>query len=142
MSGIARYETRWVGRKARRVLRLALATVAAAGTVGISWAAGPAFHANIDRPVLYQGHLYSEGRIELVQVGSGTLLSLRLDGQGAAMIFTHSLGRYRAGGVPEFCFRRVGDALELADIRWSGSTPRGRVEVLMVVKAQVGRAPG
>ena len=142
MNGTARHETRWVGRKVRRSLRLALAAVAAAGAVGGNWAAGPAFHASVDRPVLYQGQLYSAGRIELVPVGSGTLLSLRLDGQGAAMLFTHSLGRQRAGEVPEFCFRQVGDVLELADIRWSGSAPKGRVEVLLVVRAQVGRAPG
>ncbi len=133
---------RWVGGEARRLSLLVLVAVAACGTVGISWAAGPTYYANIDRLVLYQGHLYSEGRIELVQVGSGTLFSLRLDGQSAAMIFSHSLGRHRTGGVPEFCFRQTGDALELVDIRWSGSTPRGRVEVLMVVQARVGRAPG
>ncbi len=133
---------RRVGGKVRRSLGLALAAIAAAGAFGSSWAAGPAFHASVDRPVLYQGQLYSAGRLELVPVGSGTLLSLRLDGQGTAMIFTHSLGRYRAGEVPEFFFRQVGGVLELADIRWSGSAPKGRVEVLMVVRAQVGRAPG
>jgi hypothetical protein len=143
MNGIARQGTRWIGREVRRSLRLALiAGAVAVAAIGSGWAVGPAFHAGIDRPVLYRGHLYASGQIELVPVGSGGLLSLRLDGQAAAMIFKHSLGRYRSGEVPEFYFRRVGEALELADIRWSGTDPRGRVEVLLVVRAQIGRAPG
>jgi len=143
MGIIASHENQRHHQRIRRSLGTALTAGAVlAAAVGSTWTAGPAFHASLDHPVLYQGRLYSAGQIELVPVGSGNLLSLRLDGRAAAMIFTHSLGRYHAGEIPEFCFRRVGEVLELADIRWSGATPKGRVEVLLVVRAQIGRAPG
>ncbi len=131
-----------LSRTLRGSLRVALVVgVVAAAMIGVAWADGPAFHARVDRPVLYHGQLHAAGRIEIVPVGRGDLLSLRLDGHPAALMFGHALGPHHPGDVPEFCFRPSGAALELVSIRWSGAVPPGRVEVLIVVRAQPGRSP-
>ncbi len=118
-----------------------LVSAVAVAALGAAWADGPAFHARVDRPVLYQGQWHAGGRIELVGVGGGELLSLQLDDHRVALVFRHKLGGHHPGDVPVFYFRSAQDGLELVDIAWSGDSPRGLVEVLMMVRARPGRAP-
>ncbi len=129
-------------RQSRRcALGTALVATVAVAALGVAWADGPAFHARVDRPVLYQGQWYAAGRIELVGVGGGELLSLQLDDRKVALMFRQKLGNHHPGDVPVFYFRSTRDGLELVDIAWSGESPRGLVEVLMMVRARPGRAP-
>ncbi len=61
--------------------------------------------AHVDGPVVIAGQLFSGGEVEVVSVGSGDLIAIRVDGRQVALVYRNQVWKRPDGSDARLAFR-------------------------------------